>query len=118
MKLRHRLPLLFSLLFSLLLGIVMLTVFYLFSRFRKEEFRDRLAQQAQNTVRLLLEVKEVDNQMLKIIDRNTINRLYNEKTLIFNDSFHLIYSSIDDAVIYWSDHDLLELKNHNEIFKR
>ena len=46
----------------------------------------------------------MDYTLLKLIDRETINNLYNEKTLIFNDSLALIYSSIDDAVIkvgYW-----------------
>src|SRR5215218_4219935 len=106
MQLKHRVPLFFSFLFSLLLASVMLTVYYLFSNFRKIEFKDRLAERSKTIIKLLLEVKEVDDQLLKIIDQNTINRLYNEKTLIFNDSMRLIYSSIDDAIIAWSAEDL------------
>jgi len=118
MQLKHRVPLFFSLLFSVLLATVLVTVYYLFANFRKVEFKDRLAQKAQTTIKLLLEVNEVDNNLLKIIDRNTINKLYNEKTLIFNDSMHLIYSSIDDAVVNWSNDDLKAIKRHREVFRQ
>ena len=46
MQLKHRVPLFFSLLFSLLLASVMMTVYYLFANFRKVEFKDRLAEKA------------------------------------------------------------------------
>ena len=95
MQLKHRVPLFYSLLFSFVLATVMMTVYYLFANFRKVEFKDRLAQRAQTTIKLLLEVKEVDNQLLKIIDQNSINKLYNEKTLIFkfqhNNISHVSY---------------------------
>ena len=117
MNLKHRLPLLFSLLFSLLLAFVMITVYGLYANFRKEEFKDRLAEKVENTVKLLLKVKEVDEQVLKIIDRASINRLYNEKTLIFDEHKQLIYSSIDDATIHWSPRELNELKQQKETFK-
>ena len=118
MQLKHRVPLFYSLLFSFVLATVMMTVYYLFANFRKVEFKDRLAQRAQTTIKLLLEVKEVDNQLLKIIDQNSINKLYNEKTLIFNDTMQLIYSSIDDAKIAWSAADLNAIKQHKEVFRQ
>jgi signal transduction histidine kinase len=118
MQLKHRVPLLFSFLFSIVLASVMMTVYYLFSDFRKIEFKDRLSEKAETTVKLLLEVKEVDDQLLKIIDRNSINRLYNEKTLIFNERMQLIYSSIDDAKVNWSAEELSAIKQHKEVFRK
>ncbi len=118
MLLKHRFPLFFSFLFSLLLAIVMLTVYVLFSNFRKDEFRNRLAEKAKTTVKLLLEVKEVDMQLLRIIDTNSINRFYNEKTIIFDDSLQIIYSSLDDATINWTKQELLELKKKQEVFRK
>ncbi|WP_207531866.1 ATP-binding protein [Desertivirga arenae] len=118
MTLKLRFSLLFSLLFSILLATVMFTIYYLFSNFRQEEFRDRLAEKAETTVKLLIEVKEVDYQLMKIIDRNSINRLYNEKILVFNHHQELIYSSIDDAVINWTKEDLRSIKEKNTLFKR
>jgi two-component system, OmpR family, sensor histidine kinase ArlS len=117
MQLKHRVPLFFSFLFSLVLASVMLTVYYLFADFRTNDFKDRLAERSKTTIKLLLEVKEVDDQLLKIIDQNTINKLYNEATLIFNDSMRLIYSSIDDTKIAWSAEDLDAVKQHKEIFR-
>jgi len=118
MQLKHRFPLFFSFLFSVLLAIVMLTVYYLFSDFRKDEFRNRLAEKAKSAVKLLLEVKEVDRQLLRIFDTNSINRLYNEKTIIFNDSLQVIYSSLDDATISWSKEELEALRKDEEVFRR
>src|SRR3712207_5829111 len=115
MQLKHRFPLIFSLLFSLVLAAVLLTIYQLFSNFRQQEFKERLSEKAETTVKLLLEVQEVDEQLLKIIDRNTLNRLYNEKVLIFNDSMQLIYSSIDDANISWEAQDLKRLKQEKSI---
>jgi len=117
MKLKHRFPLFFSFLFSLLLAIVFCSIYFLFDNFRTQEFKERLSEKATTTVKLLLEVKEVDNQVLKIIDRNSINKLYNEKTLVFNDKKELIYSSIDDIDINISNIDLEQLKKKKTIFR-
>ena len=118
MNLKQRFSIIFSLLFSALLGIVLLMIFSLFSQFRKEDFEERLQEKAITSIKLLVEVKEVDYQLLKIIDRNTIHKLYNEKILIFNDSLDLIYSSIDDAVISWDLDDLKYLRDNKTFFKR
>jgi signal transduction histidine kinase len=116
MSLKIRFSILFSLFFSIILGAVLLFVFESFSAFRRDEFRDRLAERAQTTVKLLVEVQEVDYQLLRVIDRNTINNLYNEKVLIFNDSLKLIYSSIDDANISYTDQLLNEVQRDSIIF--
>ena len=69
------------------------------------------------TVELLLKVQEIDKQMLKIIDQNSINKLYNEKTLVFDENYRLLYSSIDDASIQWNRQDLVELKKNKRFFR-
>jgi two-component system sensor histidine kinase ArlS len=117
MNLKQRFSLTFSLLFSFILASLLLLVFTLFSNFRKEEIQNRLIEKAQTTVKLLVEVKAVDYTLLKLIDKETINNLYNEKTLIFNDSLALIYSSIDDAVINWDTSLLQKIQRVNFIYK-
>ena len=117
MNLKQRFSLAFSMLFSLILATLLLIVFTLFSNFRKEEIQNRLIEKAQTTVKLLGEVKNIDYTLLKLIDRETINNLYNEKTLIFNDSLVLIYSSIDDAVINWDTAMLQKIKKENFLYK-
>ncbi|CAD0004020.1 sensor histidine kinase [Flavobacterium salmonis] len=118
MTLKNRISLLVSLLFTILFGLASTVIFVLYSNFRKEEFRDRLEIKALSNIKLLVNVKEVDDQLLKMIDQNSINKLYDEKTLVFDSHFKLIYSSIDDAKINWSVDDLKYLKKHKTFFKQ
>ena len=118
MKLQTRIALIVSTLFTILFGLASTVIFVLYSNFRKEEFRDRLETKALSNIKLLVNVEKMDNQLLKIIDQNTINQLYDEKTLIFDSNFNLIYSSIDDAKINWSVEDLKYLKKNKTFFKQ
>ena len=118
MTLKNRISLLVSLMFTILFGLASTVIFVLYSNFRKEEFRDRLEIKALSNIKLLVNVKEVDDQLLKMIDQNSINKLYDEKTLVFDSHFKLIYSSIDDAKINWSIDDLKYLKKHKTFFKQ
>jgi two-component system sensor histidine kinase ArlS len=118
MTLKNRISLLVSLLFTILFGLASTLIFVLYSNFRKEEFRDRLEIKALSNIKLLVNVKELDDQLLKMIDQNSINKLYDEKTLIFDSNYKLIYSSIDDAKINWSIADLQYLKKHKTFFKQ
>jgi len=118
MTLKNRISLLVSLLFTILFGLASTLIFVLYSNFRKDEFRDRLEIKALSNIKLLVNVKEIDNQLLKMIDQNSINKLYDEKTLVFDSDYKLIYSSIDDAKIKWSVDDLKYLKKHKTFFKK
>lgn len=117
MSLKLRFSIFFSLLFSGILGFVLILIISLFSEFRRTEFIDKLKERSENTLRLLVEVQEVDHNMLKIIDRNTINTLYQEKILIFDLDYNLIYSSIDDEVIQWTTELLNEINQKGEVYK-
>lgn len=117
MTLKKRIAIYISLMFSLLLGITSIVIYNSFYSFRMEESKDRLEEKALTTIKLLVEVKEIDNQMLALVNRHTINRMFNEKTLIFNDKFELIYSSVDDAVINYDRSALKDLKHKKEVFQ-
>lgn len=118
MTLKNRILFLVSSLFTILFGLASTLIFVLYSNYRKEEFRERLEIKALSNIKLLVNVKRIDNQLLKIIDQNSINKLYDEKTLVFDSNFKLIYSSIDDAKINWSIDDLKYLKKHQTFFKQ
>lgn len=117
MTLKRRIAIYSSLFFSIIFGVTSILIFIQFSNFRKEEFKERLEEKALTSMKLLVEVQEVDKQLLQLIDRNSIHKLYNEKTLIFNDSLQLIYSSVDDVVIHWTVDDLKKLKEEKTLFK-
>ncbi len=118
MTIKSKISLYISILFTVLFGAVCIALISLFSNFRKQEFEERLNEKAVNTIKLLIEVKEFDNKLLKIIDRNSINQLYDEKTLIFDRNYKLIYSSLDDTKIKWTTKDLDYLKKHKSFFRR
>ncbi len=118
MTLRNRISLLVSLLFTFLFGIASAVIYISYSNFREAEFKDRLEIKALSTIKLLSNVKHFDQSIMKMIDQNSINTLYDEKTLIFDSKFKLIYSSIDDSKINWSIDDLKFLKVHKKFIKK
>lgn len=118
MTIKSKISFFISILFSVLFTGICLFIFFNFSNFRKEEFEERLHEKALTSIKLLIEVKEVDQNLLKIIDQNTINKLYNEKMLIFDKDYNLIYSSLDNTKITWTNADLQYLKKNKTFFKR
>ncbi|WP_345955735.1 ATP-binding protein [Mucilaginibacter sp. PAMB04168] len=95
----------------------MLIVYFLFADFRKEEFVDRMAEKAETTARLLIDVKEITPNTQKTFDQNSINRLYKEKTQVFDEKKKLIYSSSDKGDVRWTDAEFEQLKQEGRVFK-
>ncbi|MDR6943008.1 HAMP domain-containing protein [Mucilaginibacter pocheonensis] len=118
MNLKQRFSFIFSSLFSVLLATVTLTVYLLFAHFRQDEFSALMAEKAQTTAKLLIEVKEIDYKMQKIIDSNSINKLYKENTQIYNEDYKLIYNSNDTQTVDLTHTDLDQIKKEHRIFKK
>ena len=118
MTLRSRISIFVTILFSVLYAIIASTVIFLFSDFRSEEFQDRLRQKALSTVELLIELKETDQELIKNLDRQKVDNLFEEKTLVFNKDFKLVYSSLYDSLLTWEKRDLLALGKQKEFFRR
>ncbi|UEG54100.1 HAMP domain-containing histidine kinase [Mucilaginibacter daejeonensis] len=117
MNLKQRFSLIFSCLFSVVLAVVMLVVYWLFADFRQEEFVDRLAEKAETTARILLDVKEVTPATQKMVDENSITRLYSEKVQVFDTNKKLIYRSADNADVRWTNAELDQVKKEGRVFK-
>lgn len=114
-SLRVRFAIGFSLLFTVFLAIALLIVYFSFADFRKDEFYRRLKDRALTTFKLLIEVDQVDQELLKLIDRNTLNSLYNEKVIIY-EGYQVIYISIDDIKLQHDASLLAQAKLEGEIF--
>jgi signal transduction histidine kinase len=97
-SLRIRFALGFTLLFAVFLGTALIIIYISYADFRKDEFYRRLKDRALTTFRFLVEVEQIDNEILKLIDKNTMNSLYDEKILIYKDK-QLIYESLNKHVI-------------------
>lgn len=114
-SLRVRFAIGFSILFTIFLAIALIIVYVSYADFRKEEYYKRLKDKALTTFKLLIEVEQIDQELLQVIDRNTLNSLYeSEKVLIFS-SNRLIYSSIAEKQIRFSQEFLSSVKLKKEI---
>jgi len=101
MNLRVRFAFWFALFVAIVLSLTFAVIYLRSAEFREEEFFERLAQKALTTQRLWFDVQEIDSTLLKIIDRNTLTTLFDERVLIFGSDNRLIYSSVDnDSVLY------------------
>ncbi|NID09178.1 sensor histidine kinase [Fibrivirga algicola] len=104
MTIRDRIALQFSLIVACILLVFSLNTYVRSEQYRQREFYNRLEQRARTTVRFLTEVKELDQNLLRVIDRNTLITLYEQKVLVFDARNRLLYASIDDdslAVPAW-----------------
>ncbi|GAB3886535.1 sensor histidine kinase [Spirosoma agri] len=115
MTIRNRIALQFSLIVASILVAFSVLIYFVSATYRREEFYERLKNKGRTTVRFLVEVKEVDQELLKIIDRNTLTALIDEKVLIFDAHNRLIYSSVDDQVIHYNARLLEEVRQQKEI---
>jgi methyl-accepting chemotaxis protein len=116
MTLKRKIAINVSIAYSVLFGLASTFIYVSFSKFRKEDFKNRLEEKAFSTAKLLIEVKEIDKQILKLLDQNRIDKLYDEKTLVFDGQYKLIYSSLDDSKITWTKNDLIRLNNEKSYF--
>ena len=96
MSIRTRLTWQFTIIVASILIIFYLSIYYFYASFRRDEFYTRLTSKALTIAKLLIDVQEIDHDLLKIIERNSLNALHNEKIYIFDWKNHLIYTSTDD----------------------
>lgn len=110
MNIRTKLGVRFSAIVATILSTFCIGVYILSADYRREEFFSRLESRAITTARLLVNVKEVDNTLLRIIDKNSIHALYEEKVMVFNSRDSLIYASLDNLQADYSPELLRQIR--------
>ncbi|HQQ94165.1 MAG TPA: HAMP domain-containing sensor histidine kinase [Bacteroidia bacterium] len=118
MSIRRRIVIYFSLVITLLTGLMMILIFNLFSEYREDEFKQRQKEKITTTLRLLSQVREDEKDLVANLGQRSINALYNEKILIFNRQKMLIYSSVDDTPVSYSDDLLKNLSDKNPLIEK
>ncbi len=81
------------------------------------EFRSRLVQRAKTTVKFLVGVKGIDVELLKLFDKNRVNKLYNEKTTVYNEKLQRLYTSNNNYMFNWSKGDFEEIHKGEVVYK-
>lgn len=115
-SLRSRLAWGYAIVFTILFAVGFISVYLVSEKYRKQEFFQRLKDRTLTTYKLMVEVDQIDVKTLSLFDKNTINSLYDEKVLLFDSSFRMIYSSLDDTQIDYPLELLNRLKEgQNEI---
>jgi signal transduction histidine kinase len=95
MKIRTKLALRFTVIVASILVLFALIIYYFSSVYRQEEFNMRLKRKANNSAKLLIEVKEVGHDLLKIIDKNINSALPEVSVKIFGPDNREIYDNKD-----------------------
>ena len=93
MNLKIRSAILFGLIVTVLLSIVFGIIYLENAWFREEEFEIRLEQRAEAMYKLLTDDNRIDSALLQVIDKNTLNKLYDENVIILNQENKIVYSS-------------------------
>lgn len=110
MSIKSKIALIFTLLVTIILLLLGSSIYYYSSVKRTKEFGDRLRNRALTTARLLLEVEEMDEDLLRKIDSVTMNLLYDETISIYNEK---------DELLYVNDKSIKEVeKTNHEFLKR
>lgn len=107
MDIHKKLTLLFLGIVALILLLSSGAIYYFSAEYRSEDFYNRLLSKGQAAARLLLEVDEVDADLLRKIQENSPQSLYQEKLLIYNYQNEKLFSTDVEKVLR-VDADLLD----------
>jgi two-component system, OmpR family, sensor histidine kinase ArlS len=99
MTIRTQISVQFSLIVASILTAFSLTIYAISAHYRQEEVYERLKRQARTTARLLIEVQEVDDKLLRLIDQNSVSAWVDEQVLVFGQNNRLLYSSVEERTV-------------------
>lgn len=113
MNIRIKLTIQFTIIIGVILLVFTLAIYYFSSSYRINDYNERLKNRAYTTARLLLNVKEVDETLLRIIDKNTL-ALNQESIFIFNENGNLVYNTSESD---FNDREVLEKVKEDKVYE-
>lgn len=115
MQIRTKLTIQFTLLVCSILLLTFLIIYLFAQQYTLNDFNTRLKQKAITSAILLLKVDQVDSALLKTIDINKRDILFQENISIFNDSGKEVYTN-NDTIHFETSVNLFEkIKEKGEI---
>lgn len=100
MKIRYKIALQFALLVAGILLIFSVVVYLSAENQRQNNFNELLQRRAFTTARLLVDVREFNVNLLRLIDKNSASKLADEEIFVFNYKDRLIYSNVEKKPPY------------------
>jgi signal transduction histidine kinase len=107
MKIRTKIALQFTMIIAMILATFSASFYYIAEQNRKDEFYKNLRDRALTRADLLIKNDINQKKLLKLIDRETLTRMYSDSVLMFNDKDQVVYSSYEADTVYYSG-DLLK----------
>lgn len=117
MNIRQRILVYFSALSISVIGFAFLLIFTVFSNYRREEYQQRIKDHTISTITDLSEAKQLNQNVLQSMSLLNINKLYQERTLLFNAKKQVIYSSLNDTKIPFPSQLLQSLSPDNPVLE-
>lgn len=108
MNIRSQLIVLFVSIVALISVVTSLAIYFFSADYREDDFYKRLENKGKITAKLLIEVDEVNEDLLKRIEADNPINLSNEKIIIYNYQDKILYSSDDES----------EIRVHKELLDR
>ncbi|MFT5887110.1 MAG: two-component system sensor histidine kinase ArlS, partial [Arcticibacterium sp.] len=102
MTIRTKIATQFSIVVATILAVFSIAIYLISENYRQQEFYNSLRDRALTTSRLLIKEPQIDKQLLKVIDKNTLSTLYPAQVLVFNDSNQVAYYNYEADTIYYS----------------
>ena len=115
LNIRTRLAISFTLIVSSIIIIFSAGVYYFSAIYREAEFYSRLREKALTTAQLLIKVDEVSLNLLKIIDRNTVNAMFNQQVVVYAQNDTLIYSSTNRSKFEFTQELINQVRFEKEV---
>ncbi|SDL17381.1 Signal transduction histidine kinase [Catalinimonas alkaloidigena] len=98
MTIREKISYLFACITASILLVFSLAIYFFSAQYSLQAFQTRLREKAFTTGRLLIDVQEIDETLLKIIDHNNLTSLPNEEVIIYDYQNHILYKSGTDTL--------------------
>lgn len=118
MNLKNKIAANLSLLFSIFLGVVLIFIYTLFAKFRRDEFREILKDRISTTADFIQSNQKTNVEELNEINSSRAYSLQQEQILVFNKNFKLHYSNVIDKDVAWNLADLQQLKLTGETYRK
>ena len=108
MNIRAKLTALFFSIVVVIMTALSLAIYYFSENYRQEDFYRRLKNRATNTAKVLFQIKEVNAELLKRMEKNNPASLPDQFILIYNTQLEELYRS-DGTNILNIDNDFLKV---------
>lgn len=113
MRIRNKILLSFSISSILLVAIAFVFMYWLFSRYREEDFQQKQSLKIETTIQLLDRFKKESEEISSLLDSQDIHDFFDEKLLVYDQDKQLIFSSLDNLQILKTREVLNELSPAN-----